>query len=250
MLGALLSLLGALGVPAAAPPSDLVHQTLDPLPASKGREVLAFHTAGASLWQDYEWGALTSIAVYGSPVDPRLLSTARAHGVRVLLVCPAGCFGTDARALGGKWGDEAFVRGWVSRSVEAVRQHGAGGIFLDIEASPLNVTQATQLTAMVRRLADSLRAAQPGSLLAMAAFQLGLLLPHCGATGLPDYAGLARAVDRLVVMNYDANPWRRGGPDDFANAPLFVVNRSLHCYGQFGVDAKTLLLALTVSYCL
>ena len=187
--------------------------------------------------------ALTSIAVYGSPVDPRLLSTARAHGVRVLLVCPAGCFGTDARALGGKWGDEAFVRGWVSRSVGAVRQHGAGGIFLDIEASPLNATQATQLTAMVRRLADSLRAAQPGSLLAMAAFQLGLLLPHCGATGLPDYAGLARAVDRLVVMNYDANPWRRGGPDDFANAPLFVVNRSLHCYGQFGVDAKKLLLA-------
>ena len=204
------------------------------------REVLAFHTAGASVWRDYDWAALTSIAVYGSPVDPHLLCTAHAHGVRVLMVCPAGCFGTDATTLGGKWGNVTFVRGWVNRSVQVVRDHGADGIFLDIETSPLSPLQATQLTEMVRRLADAMHAAQPSSLVTMASFQLGLLLPDCGATGLPDYAGLARAVDWLVVMNYDANPWRRA---DFANAPLPVVNRSLACYRQFGVAAENLVLA-------
>lgn len=218
-------------------------ETRQPLVQVRSREVLAFHTAGASVWQSYDWDALTTIAVYGTPVDPHLLACAHAHGVRVLLVCPAGCFSTDTRGLSKKWGNKTFVNGWVNRSVDAVLQLGAGGIFVDIEASPLSVLQATQLTEMIRQLTDSMHMAQPGSIVAMAAFQLGLLLPGCGETGLPDYKGLAQAVDFLVVMNYDANPWQRRDPDDYANAALSVVNRSLLCFKHFGVNPENLILA-------
>ena len=199
-----------------------------PIQAGPRKEVFAF-SVNNTTWRSYDWSRLTTVALF-TPLDPEMLCTAHAHGVRVVF---SGSYPT-AQLL-----NATARQQWISDWVQRVQDAGVDGVNVDYE-SPLQAGSAevAALTQLVGDLRDAMHAAVAGS---QVTFDVAWS-PDCIDGRCFDYKGLADATDALFVMDYDTRSQIRGACVAAANSPLATAVSGVRNYTALGIPPSKLIL--------
>ena len=179
-----------------------------PITRVGGEKVYAFHITGDD-WRQYDWAQITTVAVFGSTgdtagtdvVDPELLCHAHAHGARVTL-------GTGGPPQA-QWHNATAVDSWVSAAVGNAKATFTDGLNIDIEEGCTSKSDASALTALVRKASSAMHGFNPASHVSFDVPSGGLGIsptyePHaCGKMDMREYdfKALAEALDFLLVMD-------------------------------------------------
>lgn len=179
-----------------------------PITRVGGEKVYAFHITGDD-WRQYDWAQITTVAVFGSTgdtagtdvVDPELLCHAHAHGARVTL-------GTGGPPQA-QWHNATAVDSWVSAAVGNAKATFTDGLNIDIEEDCTSKSDASALTALVRKASSAMHGLNPASHVSFDVPSGGLGIsptyePHaCGKMDMREYdfKALAEALDFLLVMD-------------------------------------------------
>ena len=164
-------------------------------PISSGG-VFAFHTANDSSWRDYDWSQITTVCVFGA-VAPELLCHAHSVGARLTL-------GNGGIVDAAQWSNATAVSSWIARSNAKVAAAFADGFNIDIEVQSSGAADAAALAAMTIKAAAALKATNPTA-------QISFDVPSQGQDSCGQmygraygFSALSKAVDFLVVMDYDS----------------------------------------------
>jgi len=160
--------------------------------------VYTFHLGSSNDWPQYDWGIIDTICIFGE-VDPALVCHAHAHGAYVTI-------GSGGITSVPNWHNTTSVDAWVAQTVARVVNNSIDGFNIDIEI-PASAADASALTALSAKAAVAMKAAKPWAHVTFDVPSNGLVQQGCGKQyGRDyDYAGLAKALDFLVVMDYDSN---------------------------------------------
>lgn len=189
------------------------------------REVFAFHVATAGdVWQGYDWGQVTTVAVFGT-LDPALLCAAHERGARVVM---GVSFPNDQLP------NATAVGAWVAAQAAFMAGAWTDGVNIDIEG---NTANADALTALVVATGAAVRGVWPDAQLT---FDTAIM--PAWVTGGYNMTALAAACDFLVPMGYDMC-W--GAAVAAANAPLPGVVAGMTQYTDlYGVPPSKLVLGV------
>lgn len=189
---------------------------------------LASATANGDLWSEaspfwYQATSATAITRHEGAGSRGVVDELRSKGIKVV---PTVTETLDAPAMGAMLNDRAQRTAHVKTLVNLVEANGYDGIDLDYEAMNFGTTgtraQRAAQTRAVRRgfvaLVNELGAAlhAKGTMLTVA------VGPRTSADdpgwAVFDYAGIAKAVDRVRIMAYDYH-WSGGDPGPIAPLP-------------------------------
>eukprot|EP01051_Picozoa_sp_SAG22_P013309 SAG22_NODE_1475_length_4330_cov_2.543134_3_plen_286_part_00 len=148
------------------------------------------------IWRTYDWEQITTVAVFGR-LSAELYCHAHAHGARVT-------FGYSHTP----W-EVNYTRVWQNATVvsEYARAYAAytlstrtDGWSLDMEAPVRDPTDAAELTALVHAISAAVHGALPSAQVTFAAGILGFE----STVDQFDLLGISKAVDKMLVMCYEA----------------------------------------------
>ena len=187
-------------------------------------------------WRQYDWTQISTISL-GYSISPQLLCHAHSLGVRVVR-------GIDFPPAD-QWDNDTAVSAYISDHVANMKSCHLDGYNLDVEVAD-TLAQSRSMVALARRFTAAMHAAVPGS---QVSFDVDSLAAPCsGNPTKPDYiydvVGLAKAVDFLVVMDYDSanNPAQQPFFKGPMALPLLKVG--VERFQQLGVPPSSLVLAM------
>jgi di-N-acetylchitobiase len=173
----------------------------------------------------------------GGSISPQLYCHAHSLGVRVVR-------GIDFPPAD-QWDNETVISTYISDHIGNMKSCHTDGFNLDVEVVD-TPAQSKSMVALARRFTAAMHAVVPGS---QVSFDVDSLAAPCsGNPTKPDYiydvVGLAKAVDFLVVMEYDSanNPEQKPFFKGPMALPLLKV--SVEKYAQLGVPPSSLVLAM------
>ena len=187
------------------------------------------------IWSKYDWGQITTIAVYGT-LSAELYCHAHAKGARVTLGYQHAPWETNFTHI---WENETLTAALAASHAAHTLATGTDGWSLDIEAPVRDAATAANATRLVRAISDAVHAALPSAQVTFDSDILGFE----SRVDQYDLVSIAEACDFLVVMCYDAAKNLSSPEFSKANMALPLLKKGVSQYQAHGIAASKLILA-------
>jgi Di-N-acetylchitobiase len=150
----------------------------------------------AYIWRAYDWEQITTVAVFGT-LSAELYCHAHAHGARVTFGYSHTPWEVNYTRV---WQNATLVSEYAHAYAAYTLSTRTDGWSLDMEAPVWDPKDAAQLTALVRAISDAVHRALPSAQVTFASGILGFE----STVDQFDLVGISKAVDRMLVMCYEA----------------------------------------------